>query len=43
MLVAMAVDGVGGVAEVCERLVRTMTEGVGDSKLFSVYPRKIEA
>lgn len=35
--------GVGGAAEVCERLVRTMTEGLGDSRLFSVCPRKIEA
>lgn len=35
--------GVGGVAEVCDRLVRTMTEGLSDSRLFSVCPRKIEA
>lgn len=35
--------GVGGAAEVCERLVRTMTEGLSDSRLFSVCPRKIEA
>lgn len=35
--------GGGGEAEVCVRPVRTVTEGLGDSSLFSVCPRKVEA